>query len=406
MRMSGRHKRLHAFIRTGCAVLVLAGCGSLLAPLYAAELTMTSHDQNAVQRAHTPPLGLPPLAKSALESITAEKVALGRKLFFDRRLSHNGTISCAMCHVPEQGFTVNEISTAVGMEGRTVRRNAPTILNAAYYTTMFHDGRDPDLEHQVFGPLTSREEMSNPSLGYVIETIRHTKDYDGLFEQAFHAPVSLDAMGIAIAAYERTLLSANSPFDRWYFGHDEDAVSQEVKDGFDLFVGKAGCAACHTLDGEYALFTDNAFHNTGVGYFNTFGPQADEVEVYLAPGASGTVSRAAINAVGLEKPKDIGRYEVTLDTHDRWKYKTPMLRNVAKTAPYMHEGSLRTLEDVVKFYNRGGLKNPGLDERLKPLGMTSQEMHAVVRFLESLTGDNIDALIADARSIKVGNPTH
>lgn len=406
MMRAGHHKRMHAVIRTGCVVLAIAGSGYAFGSIEAAELAITSFDQHAVQRAHNPPLGLPPLPKSLLGAITPAKVSLGRKLFFDRRLSHNGTISCAMCHVPEQGFTVNEIATAVGMEGRTVRRNAPTILNAAYYTTMFHDGRDPDLEHQVFGPLTSRVEMSNPSLGYVIETIRHINDYDGLFEQAFHAPVSLDVLGDAIAAYERTVLSANSPFDRWYFGKDEDAVSPEVKAGFDLFVGKAGCVACHTLDGDYALFTDNAFHNTGVGYFNTFGPQDDDVEVYLAPGVSGTASRAAINAVGLEKPKDIGRYEVTLDTRDRWKYKTPMLRNVAKTAPYMHEGSLRTLEDVVKFYNRGGLKNPGLDEKLKPLGMTAQEQRALVRFLESLTGDNIEALIADARSVKVGNPTH
>ncbi|OEJ67371.1 cytochrome-c peroxidase [Magnetovibrio blakemorei] len=387
-------------------MLAIVGCGSALGTVDGAELTITSFDQNAVQRAHNPPLGLPSLPKSVLAAITPEKVSLGRKLFFDRRLSHNGTISCAMCHVPEQGFTVNEIATAVGMEGRTVRRNAPTILNAAYYTTMFHDGRDPDLEHQVFGPLTSRVEMSNPSLGYVIETIRHTKDYDGLFEQAYNAPVSLDVLGDAIAVYERTVLSANSPFDRWYFGNEEDAVSQEVKAGFNLFVSKGGCVACHTIDGDHALFTDNAFHNTGVGYFNTFGPQEGDVEVYLAPGVSGTVTRAAINAVGQEKPEDIGRYEVTLDTHDRWKYKTPMLRNVAKTAPYMHEGSLRTLEDVVKFYNQGGLKNPGLDEKLKPLGMTTQEQRALVRFLESLTGDNIEALIADARSTKVGNPTH
>lgn len=372
----------------------------------AAELHPSKYDRLAVERVNNPPLGLPSLDRERVERITPLRVSLGRKLFFDRRLSHNGTISCAMCHVPEQGFTVNEIATAVGMEGRTVRRNAPTLFNTAYFTTMFHDGRDPDLEHQSFGPLTSRVEMSNPSLGYVIETIRNSKDYDGLFEQAFGKRVSLDLFGEAIAAYERTILSANSPFDRWYYGQDAEAMSTSAQRGFALFVGKGGCAECHEIGDKFALFTDNDFHNTGIGYFNTFGPKDGVVEVYLAPGISGTVTREAIDKVGHEKPKDIGRYEVTLNTNDRWKYKTPMLRNIALSAPYMHEGSLRTLLDVVNFYNRGGLQNPWLDSRLKPLGMTADEIQDLVSFLESLTGDNVDELIADARSTKVGNPTH
>lgn len=387
------------------AVLALTFVYAIPSIARAVELLPSQYDLMAVERVNTPPLGLPAVPGVEANPITAEKVALGRKLFFDRRLSHNGTISCAMCHVPEQGFTVNEIATAVGMEGRTVRRNAPTIFNTAYFTTLFHDGRDPDLEHQSFGPLTSRVEMSNPSLGYVIQTIRGQRDYDGMFEQTFGGPVSLDRFGQAVAAYQRTVLSANSPFDRWYFGNDQKALSKSAQNGFALFVGKAGCVNCHTIADDHAIFTDNQFHNTGIGYFNTFGPQEDEIEVYLAPGVTGTVTRAAINEVGAEKPKDIGRYEVTLDTNDRWKYKTPILRNVALSAPFMHEGSLRTLQDVVIFYNRGGLKNPWLDPNIKPLGMTDDEIQDVVSFLESLTGDNVDELIADARSTKVGNPS-
>ena len=363
-------------------------------------------DARAVVRVATPPTGLPPVPVPAENPVTPEKVALGRKLFFDRRLSHNNTISCGMCHVPEQGFTVNELATAVGIEGRTVRRNAPTVINTAYMETLFHDGRETSLETQVLGPLVAANEMGNPSLGYVVAKIGRLKDYVGLFEQAFGHGPSVETLGQAIAAYERTLLSADSPFDRWYFKGKTSAISEQARRGFGLFTGKAGCGACHTIDDEHALFTDNAFHDTGVGYYNTYARSSDEeVRIELAPGVFTTMKSSDLDSISEKPAKDLGRYEVTLSPDDLWRYKTPSLRNVALTAPYMHAGSLHTLRQVIVFYDRGGLRHDGIDPLIKPLGLAADEIEELVAFLESLTGDNIAELVADARSTSIGNPT-
>lgn len=361
-------------------------------------------DTQALARATRPPLGLPAVPIPQGDPLTVEKIALGRKLFFDRRLSHNGTISCAMCHVPEQGFTVNELATAVGIEGRTVRRNAPTVLNSAYQKSMFHDGRDTSLETQVLGPLAAGNEMGNPSLGYVVARVAALPDYAGRFERAFGRPVSVETLGHAIAAWERTLVAGNSPFDRWHFGGNESAVDKSAKRGFALFDGKAGCTTCHIVEVDYALFTDHGFHATGIGYRNAFAASPDDkVRIRLAPGLFTTVKRASLTPISEPRPADVGRYEVTLDPADRWKYKTPGLRNVALTAPYMHDGSLPTLHDVIAFYNRGGVPHPGLDPAIQPLELSAQEMDDLVAFLESLTAGNIADLVADARSAKVGN---
>ncbi len=195
----------------------------------------------AVARVATPPLGLPPVPVPADNPPTPAKVALGRKLFFDRRLSHNGTMSCAMCHIPEQGFTNNELARPVGIEGRSLRRNSPTLLNVAYVERLFHDGREISLETQVIGPLVERTEMGNPSIGHVIARLRSLPDYDGLFERAFGAGPSPDRIGQAIASYERTLLSARSPFDRWHFAGEAAALGPRAIEGYRLFSGKAGC---------------------------------------------------------------------------------------------------------------------------------------------------------------------
>ncbi len=181
--------------------------------------------QDLLARVHPAPLGLPALPVPADNPLTAEKVALGRRLFYDRRLSLNNTVSCAMCHIPEQGFTNNELATAVGIEGRTVRRNAPTIYNTAYHERLFHDGRETRLEQQIWGPLLARNEMGNPSIGSVVERIRETADYEGLFEAAFpERGLAMETIGMAFASYERTLVSGNSPFDRWYYVRDEAAL--------------------------------------------------------------------------------------------------------------------------------------------------------------------------------------
>jgi len=347
----------------------------------------------------TPPLGLPPVPSPGDNPITGAKVGLGRKLFYDRRLSHNSTISCAMCHVPEQGFTVNEMATAIGIEGRSVRRNAPTVYNVAYATRIFHDGRESALEQQIWGPLLAANEMGNPSVGYVIERLRSMPDYKGMFEGAFNGRgPGMETIGMAIAAYERTLVSANSDFDRWYFGKQQEALTPAAESGFELFNGKAGCSACHTIDARHALFTDDGLHNTGIGYQAAFSkPVAKEIPV--APGKLLRVTVALPS-----QNNDLGRYEVTQDPADRWKYKTPSLRNVALTAPYMHDGSIRSLREVVAFYNDGGIANENLDPLIRPLGLTANEIDDLATFLFSLTGDNIDAIVADAFAAPVGDP--
>ena len=351
---------------------------------------------------HTAALGLPPLAVPADNPLTAAKAALGRKLFFDRRLSPNRTMSCAMCHVPEQGFTANELATSVGIEGRGARRNAPTVLNVAWQKRLFHDGRELTLEDQVWGPLLSANEMGNPSIGYVVERIRGIADYAGLFETAFAGKgASAERIGAALATYERSLTAGDSRFDRWRYGGERSALTALEQRGFALFSGKARCVSCHTLGERDALFTDHAFHNTGIGWAQSYqAPQRTRVE--LAPGVHTEIDGRTLATFSAPPVTDVGRYEITLDPADRWAYKTPSLRNVALTAPYMHDGSLGTLEAVIEFYDRGGIDNPSKSALLTPLGLTSDERAALAAFLRALTGNGVAALVEDALRAPVG----
>jgi cytochrome c peroxidase len=306
-----------------------------------------------------------------------------------------------MCHVPEQGFTSNELGTAIGLEGQSIRRNSPTVYNVAYVEQLFHDGREFSLENQAWGPLLAGNEMANPSIGYVIEKIKVLPEYAGRFEKAFagRGPDVLN-VGQALAAYQRTLVSGNSRFDRWYYGKQQEALTAEEQAGFGLFSGKAGCSVCHVVAEKHALFTDNRFHNTGIGYARSMGlPKTHRVQ--LAPGKFVEVEDKALDSFEQPQP-DVGRYEVTLDPADSWAYRTPGLRNVALTAPYMHDGSLGTLEAVVEFYDRGGIDNPQKDPLLKPLGLSPQDRKALVAFLRSLTADNVQKLVAEARAVQPG----
>jgi len=353
-------------------------------------------------------LGLPVMSIPNDNQLSEKKVALGRKIFMDRRLSHNNTISCAMCHVPEQGFTSNELATAVGIEGRTGRRNSPTILNAGYIEKLFHDGRESSLENQVISPLTAFNEMGNPSIGYVIDKVRSLADYKNLFEDAFNGPVSLERFSQALAAYERTLVSGNSRFDQWYYGKNKNALNQNEIDGFKLFTGKAGCVSCHTLDSKAAVFTDQSFHNTGIGWsrnnaVNNKIFKEKKIKVRLAPGVEVVVDQNHFDDASEAPQNDVGRFEITEDPKDSWAYKTPSLRNVEITGPYMHDGSLLTLEDVIDFYNVGGEDNPYKDRLMRPLGLTSTEKESLVSFLKALTGSNVKQLEKDARSAYVAD---
>jgi cytochrome c peroxidase len=376
----------------------------LLAGLGFVEGREVDWDKQALDRYESPPLGLPPVPTPKDNPPTTEKIALGRKLFFDRRLSFNNTMSCGMCHVPEQGFTNNELATPVGVEGRSIRRNSPTILNAAYAKHIFHDGRDTSLETQTINPLLARDEMANPSMGWLIAKINGLSDYDGMFARAFGGGPTTDRIGKAIASWERTVVAANSPFDRWRYAGEKNALDTDAKKGFELFTGKALCIACHHIGAKYALFTDDAFHDTGIGYVSAEAERDDApVPVETAPGEVIPMSRELIRSISEPRPSDLGRFEVTLNPKDKWRFKTPSLRNASVTAPYMHDGSLRTLEEVVGFYDRGGVPHEGLDPLIQPLDLTPEEIAALVAFLQSLTSPGITELAADARSVAVGD---
>ncbi len=306
-----------------------------------------------------PPLGLPAVPIPADNPLTAEKIALGRKLYYDPILSVDNTIACASCHGAAFGFADPKLFSA-GLGGKTGGRNAPTVLNAAYNVLQFWDGRAPSLEKQAEGPVQNPIEMGN-TLPEVERRLTADRSYRAAFEKAFGAgPITYDKVGKAIASFERTVISGNSPFDRYFYGGDKTALSASARRGLEVFRDpkKGNCTACHTIGEKYALLTDNKFHNIGVG--------ADYKGNY----------------------KDLGRYNVTHNDTDKGAFKTPTLRNIAKTGPYMHDGSLKTLKDVVDFYVGGGNSNPYLDKEIHALDfLTGQERADLVAFLKSLTGE-------------------
>ncbi|WP_208989608.1 cytochrome c peroxidase [Pseudovibrio sp. POLY-S9] len=356
-------------------------------------------------RSLSTPLGLPPVPHPHDNPPSVAKIELGRKLFFDRRLSINRTMSCAMCHVPEQGFTNWELSTAIGVEGRSLKRNSPSILNVGYLDVLFHDGRDHALETQFIGPLTARNEMANPSAGRVVALLKELADYAQMFEDAFEAQASLDRIGMALGAYQRTILAGNSPFDQWYFGGDETAVGADVKRGFQVFNGKAGCSACHLIEDDHTLFTDELFHDTGYGQMREEKRQNPpaSIPVQVAPGVVHQMEFSKIQSVSAEREADLGRYEVTEDPVDRWRFRTPSLRNLTVTPPYMHDGHLSTISQVIEFYDQGGSQLSGQDPRIRPLGLTGAEKQDLEAFLQSLTSPDLDCLISEARVLPPDN---
>lgn len=346
-----------------------------------------------------PALGLPPLPVLTTGAATQAQVALGRKLFMDRRLSTNNTMSCAMCHVPEQGFAAVEIGTSIGLEGRTLRRNAPTLLNVAYVGKLFHDGRSPTLEAQAWAPLLNAIEMGNADAHTLLARITALPDYAGQFEAAFGGQgADRDNVAAALASYQRTLVSGNSRFDRWRYGKDTTALTAAEQAGFGVFAGKGRCIACHSVGEKDALFSDARFHNTGIGWARSRITQATRYQVQLAPGVLTQVSEQALANVSEPLQVDMGRYEVSKQAADRWAYRTPSLRNVALTGPYMHDGSLTTLEAVVEHYQRGGVAHPGNDPLLMPLALSQSEKRQLVAFLKTLTGDNTAQLARQARA--------
>lgn len=305
------------------------------------------------------PLGLPPLDIPADNPPTPETIALGKELYFSRVLSVDGTLSCATCHDPENGFA-DPRRVSIGVHGKSGSRNSPTILNAAFNRFQFWDGRADSLESQVSGPMLNSLEMGHTLEG-VERNVAESAQLRPLFEQAFGSGrPTMEKITKAIASFERTLLSGNSPFDRFQYGGDTSALTDSAQRGLAVFRDpkKGNCAVCHTIEGRYALFSDGKFHNLGVG----------------------------LNPEG--ELTDLGRYAVTKQDKDKGAFRTPSLRNVSRTAPYMHDGSLKTLKEVVDFYVGGGSSNEFLDTEIRALShLTQQERSDLVAFLESLSGE-------------------
>ncbi|NKB15688.1 MAG: cytochrome C peroxidase [Sphingomonadales bacterium] len=292
-----------------------------------------------------------------------------------------------MCHLESNAFASTQSSKAVGMEGQTLRRNAPSVLNVVYQKSLLHDGREHDLALQVWLPLLAADEMANPSIGHVLRRLQSLPGYLDAFSKVYpDRGIAVDTIGDAIAAYESTLLSANSRFDRWLFGRDKGALTAAEQEGLALFTGKAGCASCHRIELDHALFTDHEFHNTGIGYRATM--QRDrQYSVQLAPGESTVVRDAELRSVAEGVKGDIGRFEITLKSEHRWAYKTPSLRNVTLTPPYMHDGSIATLAEVVRYYNEAVLLTMVWIRVLRKLGLTPQEQDNLLAFLGALVGE-------------------
>lgn len=344
------------------ALLLLAACRAaapVAEPAPAAAVPLWELE-NPVRPLPVPPLGVPVEFSELPFKVTPEKVRLGRWLFFDTRLSADGTVSCASCHRPENAFSEpTPVSTGVG--GRTGRRKPMPILNVAFPITpsYFWDGRAGSLLEQAKGPMASRVEM-DMSHERVTAAVSRIPGYRRYFREAFgDDPVDVERIAEAIAAYESTRLSGNSAYDRYEAG-DDGALDERQRQGRDLFFGKARCNACHL---GFNL-SDSRFHNLGVGYRSP------------APGSD---PRAGF--------RDLGRYEVTRREEDTGAFKTPTLRDCRKHPPFMHDGSIATLREVVLHYDRGGTRNPWLGEEMRPLNLSAREVDALVAFLEALDGE-------------------
>lgn len=333
-------------------------------------------------------VGLPIAATRAAVPIdnpqTPEKIALGQKLFFDGRLSADGTVACSTCHDPARAFTDGR-SVSIGIKGRVGQRNAPSILNALYNKAQFWDGRSTTLEQQAALPIANSVEMGQPSMDAAVARIGEILDYDLQFRSIFGRPPNGPDLTRAIASYERTLISFDSPFDHFIAG-DQNAINESAKRGWELFNTRARCNRCHALDDQTrdpTFFMDQDFHNIGVGIIRhdvvALAVQAIKV---VDSGSAKAIDDAALQT----EMAALGRYLVTKKETDIASFKTPNLRNVLITAPYFHDGSQATLWNVVDHYNKGdGSDNPFLDQDIQPLALSEHDIDDLVTFMASLT---------------------
>jgi cytochrome c peroxidase len=295
------------------------------------------------------------------------KVELGKRLFFDTRLSGDFKSSCSTCHSPEKAFT-DGLPRSKGFNGVLLRRNSPTVLNAAFNTAQFWDGRAATLDEQCKGPLLSPDEMNMVDETHLVARLNAVPEYRRDFQTVFNSGPSLDNVARAVAAFERTLVTPNARFDQYMSGNKK-ALTEQEKRGLVVFFGRGACSECH----KGANFTDNLYHNLGT-----------------------TVVKG--------NPDDPGRFEVTARPEDRGAFKTPSIRNITLTAPYMHDGSSATLEDVIEFYDRGGGDGPNKDKLIYKLNLTKDEKSDLLAFLKTLTGTqpqvDVPQMYADAKAGK------
>jgi len=315
---------------------------------------------------------------------TSEKIALGKKLFFDGRLSVDGTVACSTCHDPARAFTDGR-PVSIGVKGRVGQRNAPTVLNALYNKTQFWDGRVKTLEEQAALPIANPSEMGQPSLDVAVAQIAALPEYKQAFQSVFGRSPSGLGLVRAIASYERTQFSFDSPFDHFIAG-DKNAISESAKRGWDLFNTRARCNKCHALTEEKrdaTYFTDNDFHNIGIGIIrHDVVALACQAEPLVNSGNATAIDHAAIQT----DMSALGRFLITKKDADIASFRTPDLRNVLITTPYFHDGSQETLWDVMDHYNKGdGIQDPYLDEDMQPLALSGTEIDDVVALLATLT---------------------
>lgn len=343
-------------------------------------------------RAEQALLGLPPVPVPENNPQTPEKIALGDKLFHDQRFSSTGEVSCATCHDVQKAFTDSPLKVSEGIEKLTGTRNAPTVINSAYYTTLFWDGRSPDLEDQSIHPFVNPVEMGLANHEPILAIVRNDPEYVAAFQQVFGKSgeqITLTEVIQAIAAFERTIVAGDTPFDRWYFAGDGRGMSTAAKRGFEVFIGPGRCVSCHVIEQTQALFTDNRFHNIGVGINNIQQEVPELAGAFLKAKAEGIDVDVAV--LTDSKTSELGRFAITDQFDDMGAFKTSTLRNIALTAPYMHDGSLATLRDVVVHYNNGGFSKEGeqvnafLSGGIRPLNLSEQQIDDLVAFMETLT---------------------
>ncbi|NOJ94971.1 cytochrome-c peroxidase [Corallococcus coralloides] len=347
------------------------------------------------QTANAPPPRLPPGVSATLWRLavpkgsepTPERVALGEKLFREKRLSVDNTVACMTCHEPELGFTDGK-PLSEGVKQQKVTRNSPTILNALFNATQFWDGRSATLEDQAKLPILNPREMGMPDPDTVMKKVRGIPEYVTDFQKVFGREPNFDDLAVAIAAFERMQFSGDARFDKFIMG-DAKALTASEKNGWALFNGKARCNSCHAGNAVSPLFSDQKFHNIGVAaHKQDFVTLARKGVQVVRTGDEKQIDELALNS----EFSELGRFLVTKQENDVGSFKTPILRNVGITGPYMHDGSLTTLWDVMDHYNKGGVANPYLDGGMQRLGLTEPEIDDLVAFLFTLTDTKFDKL--------------